>query len=60
MVRMKLRTLEIDRELDHTLGNPANAEESYQKPLQVDEILGHDEPGGEAYTRNLLESLKTA
>ena len=44
-------------ELDHVLGNHANARRGYEKSLQIDDLLGHDDPVGEHTTRELLGRL---
>lgn len=45
-------------ELDHVLGIRKDAIEGYKRSLQADEILQHNDPSGEMYTRNLLEKVQ--
>lgn len=44
-------------ELEHVLGNHANARLGYEESLQIDDLLGHDDPVGENTTRELLGRL---
>jgi tetratricopeptide (TPR) repeat protein len=45
-------------ELDHTLGNYEGAKAGYRESLQVDAVLGHNDPSGELYARKLLKQLE--
>jgi tetratricopeptide (TPR) repeat protein len=42
-------------ELAHALQDYDQAVQNYQESLRVDEVLHHDDPAGEEFTRNLLE-----
>jgi tetratricopeptide (TPR) repeat protein len=44
-------------ELEHVLGNHDKARLGYEESLQIDNVLGHDDPIGESTTRDLLSRL---
>ena len=53
----KRETLFRLAELDQVLGRPEEAKRGYQQSLEIDELLGHDDPVGESTTQALLSKL---
>jgi tetratricopeptide (TPR) repeat protein len=57
ILQARRETLFRMAELEHVLGNHEKARLGYEESLQIDDLLGHDDPIGESTTKELLSRL---